>query len=254
MFLGLGTLAAGLILFVVNHRTSAQGLDISDEDYENGAKRFAAVKKKVTPELKRLFEEKELKWGAPIFIRAFKEERQLEIWVRKGDSFVLFDSYFIAGTSGGPGPKLRQGDGQIPEGFYFVTPRQMNSQSNFHLSFNIGYPNKFDRAHARTGDFIMVHGSDVSIGCMAMTNTKIEQIYTLADAALKGGQKFFRIHVFPFKMTDKAMIQHSGHRWFTFWQNLKTGYEIFEDTKLPPNVTVKDKTYHFEEQDCRYQY
>jgi murein L,D-transpeptidase YafK len=249
MFLGLGTLAAGLILFVVNHRTSAQGLDISDEDYENGAKRFAAVQKKVTPELKRLFEEKELKWGAPIFIRAFKQERQLELWVRKGDSFVLFESYFIAGTSGGPGPKLRQGDGQIPEGFYFVTPRQMNPQSNFHLSFNIGYPNKFDRAHARTGDFIMVHGSDVSIGCMAMTNTKIEQIYTLADAALKGGQKFFRIHVFPFKMTDEAMIQHSCHRWFTFWQNLKTGYEIFEDTKLPPNVTVKDKTYHFEEQD-----
>lgn len=249
MFLGLGTLAAGLILFVVNHRTSAQGLDISDEDYENGAKRFAAVQKKVTPELKRLFEEKELKWGAPIFIRAFKQERQLELWVRKGDSFVLFESYLIAGTSGGPGPKLRQGDGQIPEGFYFVTPRQMNSQSNFHLSFNIGYPNKFDRAHARTGDFIMVHGSDVSIDCMAMTNTKIEQIYTLADAALKGGQKFFRIHVFPFKMTDEAMIQHSYHRWFTFWQNLKTGYEIFEDTKLPPNVTVKDKTYHFEEQD-----
>ncbi|MDB2673480.1 murein L,D-transpeptidase [Akkermansiaceae bacterium] len=249
LFLGLGALATSLFLLTLNHETSAQGLKISDEDYENGAKRFAAVKKMVTPRLKTLFEEKELKWGSPIFIRAFKKERQLELWVKDGESFVLFDSYFIAGTSGGPGPKLRQGDGQIPEGFYFVTPRQMNPQSNFHLSFNIGYPNKFDRAHGRTGDFIMVHGSDVSIGCMAMTNTKIEEIYTLADAAFKGGQKFFRVHVFPFKMTDEAMTQNSGHRWFSFWKNLKTGYQMFQDTKLPPNVTVKDKTYQFEEQD-----
>ena len=187
--------------------------------------------------------------GAPISIRAFKEERQLELWLRKGDSFVFFESYFIAGTSGGHGPKLRQGDGQIPEGFYFVTPRQMNPQSNFHLSFTIGYPNKFDRAHARSGDFIMVHGSDVSIGCLAMTNTKIEQIHTLADASLKGGQKFLRIHVFPFKMTDEVMNQHSDHRWFTFWQILKTGYQRFEDTKMPSTVIVKDKTYHFDEQD-----
>lgn len=247
--IGLGAFAAISGLLVVNDQTSAQGLDISDEDYENGAKRFVAVKKKVTPRLKRLFEEKELKWGSSIFIRAFKKERQLELWVKDAESFVLFDSFFIAGTSGGPGPKLRQGDGQISEGFYFVTPRQMNPQSNFHLSFNIGYPNKFDRAHGRTGDFIMVHGSDVSIGCMAMTDTKIEEIYTLADAAFKGGQKFFRVHVFPFKMTDEATTQNSGHRWFSFWKNLKTGYQLFEDTKLPPNVTVKDKTYQFQEQD-----
>ena len=130
-----------------------------------------------------------------------------------------------------------------------MTPRQMNPQSNFHLSFNIGYPNQFDRAHARTGDFVMVHGSDVSIGCMAMTNSKVEEIYTLADAAFKRGQKFFRVHVFPFKMTAEAMRQNFDHRWFSFWQNLKTGYQMFENTKLPPNVTVKNKTYQFEEQD-----
>ena len=82
-----------------------------------------------------------------------------------------------------------------------------------------------------------------------MTNAKIEEIYTLADAAFKGGQKFFRVHIFPFKMTDKAMQQNSGNSWHSFWQNLKTGYQIFKDTKLPPNVTVKGKRYQFEKQD-----
>jgi len=248
LFLGLN--AMGLILFSLTiNRSNAQSLDNSNKDYHDGAKRFAAVKKKVTPHLKKVFEKRGLQWGSPIFIRVFKKERQLELWVKQRESFVLLNSYFIAGTSGELGPKLRQGDGQIPEGFYFVTPRQMNRKSNFHLSFNIGYPNQYDRAYNRTGNLIMVHGSNVSAGCMAMTNDKIEEIYTLADAAFKGGQRFFRIHIFPFKMTDTAMQQNSDNSWHPFWKNLKIGYRIFEDTKLPPNVTVKDKTYHFENQD-----
>lgn len=248
-FLALSALVSPLVTLVINNKTSAQSLEIFDEDYENGETRFAAIQKKVAPGLKERFEEKELVWGSPIFIRAFKKERQLELWVKKGGKFLLFESYFIAGTSGGLGPKLRQGDGQIPEGFYFVTPRQMNPRSNFHLSFNIGYPNQFDREYKRTGDFIMVHGATFSAGCMAMTNAKVEEIYTIADAAFKGGQKFFRIHIFPFKMTDEALRQKSDHRWAAFWGNLQKGYQYFEDTKLPPNVTVRDKTYQFERQD-----
>lgn len=245
LFLGLSAFVTALLVFIINS-TNAQNLDNSDKD---GAKRFVAVKKRVTPHLKELFKERELQWGSPIFIRAFKKERQLELWVKKGDSFVLLNSYFIAGTSGELGPKLRQGDGQIPEGFYFVTPHQMNPRSKFHLSFNIGYPNQYDRAYNRTGNFIMVHGSNVSVGCMAMTNRKIEEIYTLADAAFEGGQKFFRVHIFPFKMTATAMQQNSRNSWQPFWQELKIGYQIFENSKLPPNVTVKDKTYQFENQD-----
>lgn len=84
---------------------------------------------------------------------------------------------------------------------------------------------------------------------MAMTNTKIEHIYTLADAAFKGGQQFFRVHILPFKMTNEAMARHSDHRWIDFWQNLKTGYQMLEDNKMPPNITVKDKTYHFKKED-----
>ncbi|MDA7617663.1 2-dehydro-3-deoxyphosphooctonate aldolase, partial [Akkermansiaceae bacterium] len=109
--------------------------------------------------------------------------------------------------------------------------------------------NQYDRAYNRTGNFIMVHGSNVSVGCMAMTNRKIEEIYTLADAAFEGGQKFFRVHIFPFKMTPTAMQKNSRNSWQPFWQELKIGYQIFENSKLPPNVTVKDKTYQFENQD-----
>ena len=157
LFLGLSAFVTALLAFSIDS-TNAQNVDNSEKD---SAKRFVAVKKRVTQNLKELFKERELKWGSPIFIRAFKKERQLELWVKKGDSFVLLNSYFIAATSGELGPKLRQGDGQIPEGFYFVTPQQINPQSKFHLSFNIGYPNQYDRAYNRTGNFIMVHGSNV---------------------------------------------------------------------------------------------
>jgi murein L,D-transpeptidase YafK len=167
---------------------NAQGLDLPVDDYASGPKRFSAVKAKVTPHLKKSFQEKGLTWGSPIFIRAFKEEKTLELWVKKGQEFTLFRTYPIAAASGKLGPKQSEGDRQVPEGFYFVKPHQMNPQSNFHLSFNIGYPNAFDKAHNRSGSFIMIHGSNVSLGCLAMTNARIEEIYTLAKAAFKSGQ------------------------------------------------------------------
>lgn len=239
-------LAGGwLILRSVSDTGNARELVLSDADYANGAKRFAAVSKKITPSLKADFLTKDLKWGSPIFFRAFKDEKILELWVKKGERFRLFRSYRIAAASGVLGPKEKEGDGQVPEGFYYVTRSQMNPQSDFHLSFNIGYPNRFDKALGRTGSFIMIHGSNVSIGCLAMTNAKIEEIYTLADAAFEGGQKLFRVHLFPFRMTKEKMKAHAASRWHSFWQNLQTGYHWFEEKKSPPNVTVKDGRYLF---------
>ena len=122
----------------------------------------------------------------------------------------------------------------------------MNPNSRFHLSFNLGYPNAYDRAHGRTGDYLMVHGNRVSIGCFAMTDEKIEEIYTLCAAALAGGQKFFRVHCFPFRMTDARMARAAGSRWEGFWKNLRTGYAAFEKDKIPPNVSVRQKRYVFD--------
>lgn len=213
-----------------------------------GQGRDREVKAKIEKDLKTELEEKGFKLGSQLFIRAYKEERVLELFLKKKNSqtFELFRTYPIAAASGSLGPKLVEGDGQVPEGFYFVTPAAMNPNSAFHLSFDIGYPNAYDRAHDRTGTYIMIHGSNVSIGCLAMTDEKIEEIYTIADAALNAGQPFFRVHIFPFRMTDARMSKAADNEWIEFWKNLKTGHDLFEKNKTPPNVTVSDKLYIFE--------
>lgn len=194
-----------------------------------------------------LLQEKGLKSGAPVFIRAFKEERELELFLQAADgTFKLLRTYPIAAASGKLGPKLAEGDMQVPEGFYASSQRSMKPDSDFHLAFNIGYPNSYDRAHGRTGSFIMVHGSNVSIGCLAMTDPKIEEIYTLCQAALDAGQPFFRVHIFPFRMTEKRMQKAASSEHYKFWKNLKTGYDIFESTRIPPEVSVKNKRYEFD--------
>lgn len=212
-----------------------------------GQERDKAARDRVRPALERALAAEGLRFGDPVFLRIFKEERQLELWVKEPEkkSFKHFRTYSIAAMSGKPGPKLKEGDQQAPEGFYFVTRKQLNPNSNYHLSFNIGYPNAYDRAHGRSGSLIMVHGARVSIGCFAMTDPKIEEIYTLCEAALQKGQPFFRVHSFPFKMTDRRMANISGHQWESFWKNLMEGYDAFETTRIPPNVEVSGKNYVF---------
>jgi len=207
--------------------------------------RSAAAAQRVKPDLVKALAAKKLRWGAPVFIRIFKEEKQLELWVDDGKQFRLFKTWAICKFSGALGPKLKEGDGQAPEGFYFVPRARMNPHSRFHLSFNLGYPNAYDRASQRTGSALMVHGNCVSIGCYAMTDARIEEIYSLCDAALKNGQRFFRVHSFPFRMTEVNMKRHGKSKWISEWRNLKTGYDWFEKTKQPPNVIVSGNIYSY---------
>lgn len=190
-------------------------------------------------------------WGAPLFIRIFKAERILEVWLQKPSGYDRFSSFSICTYGGkGLGPKLSQGDGRAPEGFYFVTPNRMNPFSRFHLAFNLGYPNRYDRAHGRTGGALMVHGGCISIGCFAMTDRTMETVYTLADAALRNGQPFFRVHIFPFRMNQRNMQRHRRSLWIGFWRNLKDGYDWFaEHHHTPPNVVLDKGRYGFETAD-----
>jgi murein L,D-transpeptidase YafK len=211
--------------------------------------RAAAAAAHVRPVLERDLAVAGLKFGAPVFIRAFKEERQLELWIQSPTTqkFQLFRTYRIAAASGNLGPKLAEGDGQVPEGFYYVPPSAMKPDSTYHIAFNIGFPNRFDQAQGRTGSAIMVHGNSVSIGCLAMTDEKIEEIYTLCDAAHGGGQAFFRIHLFPFRMTPERMQQAAENPNSLFWKNLQEGYDFFEKNQIPPDVSVSDGRYQFRE-------
>ena len=181
--------------------------------------------------------------GAPVFIRIFKREFELELWMKRDDRFHRFAVYPICRWSGGLGPKLAEGDWQAPEGFYTVDARALNPNSRWHRSFNLGFPNALDRAHGRTGSYLMVHGGCGSIGCFAMTDAVIDEIWHLVTAALKQGQVRFHVHIFPFRMTEENLARRARARWVTFWRDLKWGYDAFEATQLPPRITVCDGRY-----------
>jgi murein L,D-transpeptidase YafK len=187
-----------------------------------------------------------LKQGDPVLIRIYKRDFQLEVWMQSGGIFHRFATYPICSWSGYLGPKLREGDGQSPEGFYTVDASALNPNSNYYRSFNVGYPNAFDRAKGRTGSLIMVHGDCRSIGCFAMTNAQIGEIWKLVTAALGAGQKRFQVQIYPFRMSDSALVEHAGDSDAAFWRDLKAGSDFFEKTALPPKVSVCNGRYRFE--------
>jgi murein L,D-transpeptidase YafK len=208
-----------------------------------GSANLSRVKAKNTLALKQQLQEHGLTFGSPIFIRIFKEPNELELWVKQGDQFARFKNYPICKYSGDLGPKLKEGDGQSPEGFYQVSVEQMNPNSSYHLSFNLGFPNVYDKSHGRTGSYLMVHGNCVSVGCYAMTNEGVEEIYLLAEAAHAGGQKMFSVHSYPFRMTEKNMQARPAGQWSDFWRNLQEGYDYFEKQKNPAVISVQNKRY-----------
>ena len=181
---------------------------------------------------------------SPILIRVFKAESELEVWKQREDGrFYHFKTYPICSYSGGLGPKISEGDRQAPEGFYLVSIDQLNPKSQYHLAFNVGFPNAYDRAYGRTGKYIMIHGDCTSRGCYAMTDGVMEEIYILAREALAGGQTSFQIHAFPFRMTAANMTAQQKHEWYDFWKNLKEGYDYFEVTRQAPRISVCEKRY-----------
>jgi murein L,D-transpeptidase YafK len=184
--------------------------------------------------------------GVPVYIRLFKLESELELWVEKDARFEHFATYPICLWSGRLGPKLKEGDRQAPEGFYTVDAEQLNPNSLMHRSFSLGFPNLYDQAHGRTGSFLMVHGGCASVGCYAVTHPVVDEIWRLVTAALAKGQPRFAVHAFPFRMTDRNIRLRRGSRWEDFWSELKQGYDLFERSHVPPVVSVCKGHYMFE--------
>jgi murein L,D-transpeptidase YafK len=181
--------------------------------------------------------------GQPIFIRIFKLPGTLELWIDTGQGFDLFKTYRICNYSGFPGPKRNEGDWQAPEGFYSVSVAQMNPNSRYHLSFDIGYPNAFDTYRNRTGSLIMVHGDCQSVGCFAMSNHRIEEIYLLTHEALKQGQEQISVHIFPFPLSAGNLKKYAASPWIGFWRSLEPGYSAFENSRQVPEVVVENGEY-----------
>lgn len=211
------------------------------------SKEQKAIAKAKKEPLSKRFKSTKSKWGDKIFIRIFKKESELEIWIKAKNStkYKLLKVYNICSYSGRLGPKLKEGDMQAPEGFYKVYKHSLNPHSNYHLSFNLGFPNAYDKANKRTGSYLMVHGKCVSAGCYAMGDKNIEQIYKLTKKALYNNEKYIPVHIFPFRMSKENLIKYKTSKWYNFWQNLKEGYDLFEKYKIPPKVYVKAKKYKF---------
>ena len=184
----------------------------------------------------------------PVLIRTYKKEAELEIWKRrKSDGkYALLKTYPMCRWSGQLGPKVREGDRQVPEGFYAISPNQMNPNSNYYLSFNVGYPNAYDRALGRTGGMIMVHGDCSSAGCFSMTDNQIAEIYAIAREGFGGGQREIQLQSYPFRMTTENLAKHRLDPNMAFWKQLKQGSDHFEVTKLEPRVNVCGRRYVFD--------
>ena len=209
----------------------------------NNAKANKPIPEKMLAEMAA----KDMDPQSPMLIRLFKQEAELEVWKQtRSGQFALLKTYPICRWSGDLGPKIREGDRQAPEGFYAITPAQMNPQSSYYLSFNMGYPNAFDKSLGRTGSQLMVHGDCSSRGCYAMTDEQISEIYSFGRESFFGGQRAFQVQAYPFRMTPVNMARHRNNPNMPFWKMIKQGYDHFEVTKQEPKVEFCEQRYVFD--------
>ena len=237
-----------LIRALMTPAVLAAGLLVAGCDSETlstNAKALRPIPERLVAEIQK----KDMDTQSPILVRLFKQESELEVWKQnRAGQYDLLKTYPICRWSGDLGPKVKEGDRQAPEGFYNITPAQMNPQSQFYLAFNMGYPNAFDKALGRTGSQLMVHGDCSSRGCYAMTDEQITEIYALGRESFFGGQRSFQVQAYPFRMTPQNMAKHRGSPHMPFWRMIKQGYDHFEVTRQEPKVDVCDKRYVFDAQ------
>ncbi|CAN5156335.1 murein L,D-transpeptidase [soil metagenome] len=225
-------LAAGLLLSACNGDTLSTG---------------AKANRPIPDKLLADIESKNMDKGSPMLVRLFKQEAELEVWKQdRTGKFALLKTYPICRWSGDLGPKVKEGDRQAPEGFYSITPAQMNPTSAYYLSFNMGYPNAYDKAWGRSGSQLMVHGDCSSRGCYAMTDEQISEIYALGRESFFGGQNAFQVQAYPFRMNPQNMARYRNNPNMPFWKMIKEGNDHFEVTKLEPKVDFCEKKYVFD--------
>ncbi len=187
--------------------------------------------------------------GDPVVLRLFKEENELEIWMKPSQEplFTLFKVHRFSVSAGRAGPKLREGDGQAPEGFYEIRAAGLRPETRHHLGLDLGYPNRLDQSLGRGGSDIMIHGGEGSAGGFGLAPAVMDEVYALIDAALHEGEPSVPVHLFPFRLTDRRMdeVVEGRSRWTEEWVNLKEGYDFFENVRLPPAIATERGRYDF---------
>src|SRR5688572_33081839 len=229
-----------------------QGVSFKETQLRHSRVKAAYTEKEKTVE-QHFVAKKIVQDGARIFLRAFKKEETLEVWVNeKGkNTFSLLHTYQFCSSSGTLGPKRKEGDLQIPEGVYHIN--NFNPQSNFYLSLGLNYPNASDKILSdkqHPGSAIYIHGNCVTIGCIPLTDDKIKELYILAVEAKSNGQEKIPVHIFPARLTDEGIFSlrehHAASGHIEFWKNLKNVYDDFEETKKLKSVKVnKEGLYLF---------
>lgn len=235
----LSLIAAALALFIFHSEAHA-----GFRDGQLGYARFRDALSEKGGSIRQLMARRGI--GYPpdrIFLRIFKAERVVELWARgKGaERYTYVTSYEFCDTSGGPGPKRRAGDGQIPEGFYYI--ERFNPSSAYYLSLGLNYPNEHDRALGWSGGDIYIHGGCRTVGCVPLTDEKIKELYVIAAETKARGQDRIPVHIFPARLSEAGWERlregYGGDRdLVAFWDNLRRGYEIFEKTRIVPEVEV----------------
>lgn len=230
----------GIILFSF---TVHSGFLSEQKKYERVRK---AIKEKHNTINKKLIDNNITLENLNVMFVAFKDNDLLDVYAKNKpeSTYKKILSYEICSRSGQLGPKRKQGDGQVPEGFYHID--RFNPTSSFYLSLGLNYPNLADKRRSKSdnlGGDIFIHGSCVTIGCMPMTDDAIKEIYLLAVYARNNGQKQIPVYVFPFKMTDRNMTSykakyHNNADLIAFWENLKIGYDKFVKDSKELNFTV----------------
>lgn len=205
----------------------------------------------ISPQMEATMSEKGMNARSPILFRAYKKESELEVWKQTPTGeYALLKTFPMCRWSGQLGPKKTEGDRQVPEGFYTITQGQLNPNSAYYLSFNVGYPNSFDKQLGRTGSQIMVHGACSSRGCFSMTDEQVADIYALSREAFGGGQKAIQFQSLPFRMNAQNLAKYRADEHMPFWKNLKEGSDHFEVTKREPQVAACNGRYRFGVSSC----
>ncbi len=242
------------LLIALSALISTSALAGAFKDRQKKAHRYRAALTRVEADVRLAFKEAEAQWPPKaLYLRAFKADDVVELWAKAktGGRHVKVRDFAVCARSGVLGPKIRSGDYQVPEGFYFID--RFNPYSSYHLSLGLNYPNAVDRARTPrgvpTGGDIFVHGNCVTIGCLPLLNGPVEHLYVAAVAAKSAGQRRIPVHIFPCRFDTKscrtALTEAAATNLslLAFWETISPAYFAFNTTGIPPRVKVTKSGY-----------